>query len=252
MTTFDRLFDEAAPLIQQGLHQRDSPPVAGGRWPVSVVLRPDQALAERLGQAMTEVEGLAGPRHFRTGIAGSVHFTVRVLEGYREAVGQDDEAVQRYARAMSRAAREVRAIELDLVGLTLTPGSVMACAHPVDDNADGFKDLLKEALGDDAWRESGFRRDIWYANILHFAADIAQPAELVEWVAQRRELDLGHAAIDTAELVRFHYEDGAAGRVMRPETLARTRMSGPRRSDERPRDPSPSGTSRGEPTAESH
>lgn len=95
------------------------------------------------------------------------------------------------------------------------------------------------------------QRDIWYANNLDLAADIAQPAELAEWVAQRRELDLGHAAIDTAELVRSHYEDGA-GRVMRPEILARTRMSGPRRSDERRRDPSPSGTSWGEPTAESH
>ena len=37
---------------------------------------------------MAEVEGLAGAGHFRTGIAGSVHFTVRVLERYREAVGR--------------------------------------------------------------------------------------------------------------------------------------------------------------------
>ena len=59
----------------------------------------------------------------------------------------------------------------------------MVCAHPVDDNADRFMDLLKDELGDDAWREAGFRRDIWYANILHFAADIARPAELIEWVA---------------------------------------------------------------------
>ena len=103
--TFDRLFAEAVPLIRAGRHQRDRPPVDGGRWPVSVVLRPDHASAERLEQAMTEVvEGLAGPRHFRTGIADSVHFTVRVLEGYREAAGRKDQVVQRYARAVSRAA----------------------------------------------------------------------------------------------------------------------------------------------------
>jgi len=183
---FDRLFAEAVPLIQQGLHQRDTPPIEGGRWPVSVVLRPDPASAERLERVMAEVEGLAGTRHFRTGIAGSVHFTVRVLEGYRELVGEHDEVIQRYARAMSRAAWQVGAIELDLVGLTLAPGSVMVSAHPVDDDADRFMDLLKDELGDDAWREAGIRRDIWYANILHFAAEIAQPAELIEWVAQRR------------------------------------------------------------------
>ena len=56
VTTFDRLFAEAAPLIEQGGHQLDGPPLEGGRWPVSVVLRPDRACAERLEQAMVEVE----------------------------------------------------------------------------------------------------------------------------------------------------------------------------------------------------
>lgn len=118
----------------------------------------------------------------------------------------------------------VAAIELDLVGLTLAPGSVMACAYPVDGNADKFMDLLKEELGEDAWREAGFTRDIWYATILDFAADIAQPAELIERVGQRRELDLGRTVINTAELVRFRYEDDAQGRLMRPELLASVRM----------------------------
>lgn len=222
--TFDRLFAEAAPLIQQGLHERESPPVDGGRWPVSVVLRPDQASAERLEETMAAVEQLAGARHFRTGIAGSVHFTVRVLERYREEVGEQDEAVQRYARAMSRAARQVGAIELELVGITLAPGSVMVCAHPVDDNADRFMDLLKDELGDDAWREAEFTRDIWYANLLHFAADIAAPSELIEWVAQHRGLDLGRIVMETAELVRFRYEHGVRGRLMRPEVLASVRI----------------------------
>ena len=100
--TFDRLFAEAAPLIQQGLHERESPPVDGGRWPVSVVLRPDQASAERLEETMAAVEQLAGARHFRTGIVGSVHFTVRVLERYREEVGAQDEACLLYTSPSPR------------------------------------------------------------------------------------------------------------------------------------------------------
>jgi len=54
---------------------------------------------------------------------------VRAPEGYREAAAEDDEVVQRYALAMSRAAQQVEAIELDLV---------MVCAHPVGDSADRF------------------------------------------------------------------------------------------------------------------
>ena len=227
---FDRLFAEAVPLIQQGRHQRDCPPVPGGRWPVSVVLRPDQKSAEKLEQTMAEGEVYAGPGHFRTGIADSVHFTVRALERYREVVVEDDDAIQRYARAMTRAAGGVPKITLDGVGLTLAPGSVMACGYPVDGNADTFKDLLKDELGDDAWRETGFERDIWYATILHFAADIAHPAELINWVTQRRSLQLGRMVIDTAELVRFRYEDDAHGRLMRPEVLARARTRSDGRS----------------------
>jgi len=228
LKTFDRLFAEAMPLIQQGLHQRESPPVDGGRWPVSVVLRPDHASAQRLEQAMAEAEAYAGSGHFRTGTADSVHFTVRALELYRETV--NEEAVRRYAEALRRAARDVEPIELDLVGFTLAPGSVMACAYPVDDNAGRFMDRLKDQLGADAWHEAGFSRDIWYASILHFAADIAQPAELITWVAQRRDLDLGRIVIDTCELVRFLYEDDVQGRLMRPEVLASVRMgsSGPK------------------------
>lgn len=75
---------------------------------MSAVLRPDHASAMKLQQAMAEVELLAGPKHFRTGIADSVHFTVRALELYREAAGEEDEAVQRFARAMCRAARGSR------------------------------------------------------------------------------------------------------------------------------------------------
>lgn len=173
---------------------------------------------------MVEAELYAGPGHFRTGVSSSAHLTVRALEGYRDVVVEQDEAVRRYARAMGRAAGRVGAIGLDLVGLTLTPTSVMVRAAPVDDNAERFVDALEEELGDDAWHEAGFTRDMRYATILHFAADIAHPAELVEWVAHRRGLDLGCAVIDTAELVRFRFEDGADGRLMRPEALASAPM----------------------------
>jgi hypothetical protein len=195
---------------------------------VSVVLRPDHAAAQRLEQVMTEVEAYAGPGHFRTGVASSVHFTVRACELYRETL--DQQAVQRYADAMRRAAREVGTIGLDLIGITLAPGSVMVCAQPVGDSGERLMDLLGTELGDDAWREAGLKRDIWYASILHFAADIAQPAELIDWVAQRREVDLGRAVADTAELVRFHYEDSLDGRLMRPEVLASVETRVPERS----------------------
>jgi hypothetical protein len=217
---FDRLFAEASPLIRAGRHHRETPPVQGGRWPLSVVLRPAPAVAEKLEQVMSAAEVYAGREHFRTGIAASVHFTVRVLERYREVVGESDELVARYTRALREAARRVIPIELDLVGLTLAPGSVMVAAVPVHSSGAALMDLLGAELGEDGWREAGLVRQIWYANVLHFAAEIAQPDELITWVAQRRQLSLGRAVLGTAELMRFRYENGPCGRLMRPQVLA--------------------------------
>jgi len=176
-------------------------------------------MAMALNQVMDEALQLAGPGHFRTGLAGSSHFTVRALEYYRDDVGADDADVVRYRRAMQLAAHRCGPIALNVTGLTLTLGTVMAAAEPVDDQADRFMDALKDELGQDAWHEAGSRRDIWYLNLLHFANDIAYPDRLAEWVKQRRHLDLGVTHADRAHLVRFRYEDVNGRPFMRPEIL---------------------------------
>jgi hypothetical protein len=107
-TKFDQLFDAAVPLVSAGRHQRDSPPVEGGRWPVSVVLRPpaDTDLIHRLDEITAEAAALAGPDHWQTGQAGSAHLTVRALETYRSEVECTEPVIQRYQSAMHRASAQ--------------------------------------------------------------------------------------------------------------------------------------------------
>jgi hypothetical protein len=82
----------------------------------------------------------------------------------------------------------------------------MACAFPLDANADDFMDRLATELGADAWFERPHgRRDIWYLNLLHFTSAIAQPDELIAWVAGHRATELGDVGIRAPELVRFRY-----------------------------------------------
>jgi hypothetical protein len=52
----------------------------------------------------------------------------------------------------------------------------------------------------------------------------AQAAPLISWVDLHRERDLGRVAMDTAELVRFRFEDGVQGRLMGLEVLASARV----------------------------
>jgi hypothetical protein len=218
---FDQLFAQATPLITRGTHQRDEPPRDGGRWPVSVVLRPpaDSPLARTLDALTTEAATLAGPGHWQTGQLGSAHLTVRALEGHRTVIPPDDPAVGRYGAALDRAAAAIPGwpARFRVTGLTLTPGSVMACAFPVNSTADDFSTRFATELGPDAHYET-VPRDIWYLNLLHFTADIPHPEKLVAWVAAHRATELAAVRIPEPELVRSEHCPGPRPH-MRPVRL---------------------------------
>jgi hypothetical protein len=221
-TKFDHLFTEATPLIAHGNHNRDTPPAEGGRWPVSVVLRPPATspLSQTLDHLTAEAATLAGSGHWQTGQLGSAHLTVRALEYYRPTIDPDEPVIKRYQSALERAATTAGPARLEVTGLTLTPGTVMAAAHPLDAQADLFMDQLKFELGPDAWQELPYgRRDIWYLNLLHFTTDIPEPARLIDWVQARRNTGFGQVSIDHAELVRFWHAPGGSRPYMRPEVL---------------------------------
>jgi len=202
------LFTTAAPQIAQGTHQREELPKDGGRWPLSVVLRPPQdcALAHALDALTTDAAALAGPGHWETGQLGSAHLTVRALEPRRDVIPPGDPTLTRYQSALHRATKaSTWPVRFQVTGLTLTPGTVMACAKPLDPFL--FSSRLTTELGPDAWYEPE-PRDIWYLNLLHFTTDIAKPDELIDWVAARRHLAVGTTTIAAPELVRADHHAG--------------------------------------------
>jgi hypothetical protein len=200
--TFDRLFRDSRPAVLAGRHRCETSPVDGGpRFGLSVVLRPDDETAQRLQAVGAEAQTAAGGGHWPSGDADLVHFTVRSLEAHRVAVPKGDVALSRYVAALRRAGRGP--IRLRLTGLTLTTTGVMACAWPADHAAEGFAWALGDELGADGWFEAGYRRDIWYAMLLHFAGPIRSPRRLVDWITARRRLDLGETTIESADLCQW-------------------------------------------------
>lgn len=218
---FATLSARAEPLVLAGRHQRDAPPREGGRWPITVVLAPGPGLAARLDEVTAETLVVAGAEHWPTGSRELSHVTVTALEGYRAEVAAGDRRVAAYQRALARAAARCGPVTLRFEGLTLTPSSIMACAVPADGAAEHFRgalaEELAEQLGPTGWSEWDVARDIWYANLVHFAGDIPDPAALVDWVARRRDLDLGTFPLTRARLWRYTFDER---RPRRPVTLA--------------------------------
>jgi hypothetical protein len=206
--TFDRLFSEGSRLVLTGEHTVDAPPAPPAeRWGPSVCLRPDPDAAATLDRLTTEALRYAGPGHWPTGASRASHFTVRVLDRYRDDLTTGREAIEPHVAAMRRAAACSGPLLLRLTGLTLTPASVMAAAEPEGDGPCAFAAALADELGEHGWFEADVDRTIWYANLVHFTGPIAHPPELVEWVADRRHLDLGVLEA-RPELLDWVFEEG--------------------------------------------
>lgn len=108
-----------------------------------------------------------------------------------------------------------------VVGLTLTPGSVMACAVPSGGGADELADAYGKALGADGWHENEFTREFWYLNLVHFADAIRTPDRLINWVADRRGQAITTVVVDEVQLAQWRF----SGNRMLPRSVAAASMS---------------------------
>ncbi|WP_415950941.1 hypothetical protein [Streptomyces sp. KLOTTS4A1] len=214
---FEELFDLGRGAILARRVPGQVPPGDGdSRWGLTVLLRPDETAAGHMERLTKEAMAVAGAAHWPTGDAVSSHFTIRTLERHRTHIPAGDEAVERYQAALHAASKQTGAIRLRLTGLTLTPGSVMLCARPMDASIDRFARALADALGGDAWFEADLHRTIWYSNLVHFTEPPQGPEALLAWVAARRRLELGVTMHTQAELVAWKF----TGRRVIPRVLA--------------------------------
>ncbi|GAB3738284.1 2'-5' RNA ligase family protein [Microlunatus parietis] len=203
---FEELFDRNAPLIMEQRHQRETPPVEGGRWPVSAVIMIDGALGARLDLLTAELAELAGPGHFHTGRAGSAHLTIRALERFRAVVPDGDPAVARYASALHRAGARTDPFAVSLSGLSVTPLAVVARVEVGAREVTELSARFADDLGPDDWLErEHVSRTFRHVTLLHFGADLARPSALLDWVADRRALALGSTTVTAVDLVRARH-----------------------------------------------
>ncbi|BFP54630.1 hypothetical protein OG554_15900 [Streptomyces griseus] len=220
---FTELFEQGRDALLSGdVPCQEPPSEGGGRWGLTVVLRPESSVARQMERVTAEAMAVAGGSHWPTGAGASSHFTVRTLERYRPIIPKDDERVLRYQAALRQASARVGTIRLELTGLTLTPASVMLCASPSDEAIERFAGYLAEELASDGWFEAGFTRDIWYSNLVHFTGLPENSQALVEWVAARRNLNLGTSVHTFADLVSWTFD----GRHMEPATLGSEKLRG--------------------------
>ena len=216
-TALERVLTAGRAAVISGTHATEIEPAESGRWGPSVLLLPSGALAASLAQVTDEALAVLGDGHWPSGGPGRAHITVRALEPYTESVPRD--RAERYLAAMRRALRTVGPVRLELTGIGLSRGGVIACARTTDAAADQVRERLEAELGDDGWLEHAAfengRDRFWYCTLVHFAGPVSDADELVDWIDQRIDRAIGTATFDSMALCRWSFD----GSAMAPQVI---------------------------------
>lgn len=215
----DALAAKGRAAVEGGRHGIERPPSETGRWGPSAVLLAEGEVARNLDRLTAEAVRVVGPAHWVSGSADRAHFTVRALDYYDEA-RSGEQTIARYVAALERAAASVGPVALDVRGVLASPSSVMAMATSPDGAADRLRARFADELGPDGWLEDRHldngRDPIWYASLVHYAAVLDRPQDLLTWTDQRRDLPLGTTVFETVSICSWTTD----GSGMRPRHVA--------------------------------
>jgi hypothetical protein len=202
---FDRLFAEGRQALRTGTYRMESTPADGGpRWAVGAVLRPDSRAAQAIEQLAEAAAGVVGANHWLAGAARSSHLSLRRhLEPCRRPVSPADPLVIRYAAALRSAAKATGPARFSLIGLILTPISVMAAAVPADTAADDLAAAFDMALHAQGRRDAGSMPGLWYVNLAYFTGPVRDAEELIGWVEARRMMRVADVRVTGLQIVRW-------------------------------------------------
>ena len=207
--------ERAAP--RRGEYTMDTPPVDGGpRWGCSAVLRPTGPLVDDAVKLGETAAAVAGPGHWVHG-PGTLHTTLRAFERHSTRDMTDDPRVAGYVAALTEACHGFGPIDPELRGLVPHRGGVMLLGHCGDDALPRLRRRLLAALADRdiVDHEGDMVRDLWYLNLLHYAAPVADPRALADRGEANADRHVGTARYRAVDIVRWWLVD----KRMRPEVL---------------------------------
>jgi 2'-5' RNA ligase len=203
-THYDAMWERAWPDVSRGDLDCDRH-LAGGLDPrrgLTLIARPDPALATRF-EAAQDALIAADPRQYRQPRA-DLHMTVLSLFTVTEDYAPHLARCADYVAAARAAVEDLPAFDIDVDGITISRGAVLAKGFPRDGTLEQLRARLRDALragGLDGTLDQRYRLVTAHSTLLRFIAPPREPARLAAALAGMRDVPLGCMRVERLQIV---------------------------------------------------
>jgi 2'-5' RNA ligase len=187
---------------------------------LSVIARPNDALAARLAGVLDRLEAVA-PGQYRHPRA-DLHVTILALFTVCEDYHAELARLPEYRAAVQAALAGLPAFEIEFRGLTSSRGAVLAQGFPLDATLARARARLRAQLRTralDASLDGRYTLVTAHATLLRFVRPLADAARFADTLAALRTEPLGTLRVDRVELVRNDWTM-SSGTLQRIDTFA--------------------------------
>jgi 2'-5' RNA ligase len=202
---YDALWEDAAPVVRAGRGIIDPWVVrkdADRRRGLTLLARPGAELARRLQGFLAELRADEPEQYFQP--AADLHLTVLSLFGATAEHAPYLARLEAYQAAAAEALRGVPAFGVEIQGVTLSRGAVLAQGFPRGDTLERVRQRLRAALaarGLDGGMDQRYRLMTAHLTLVRFAAPLHRPERFVERIAAARGRVFGGLEVREMELV---------------------------------------------------
>ena len=194
-TRYDQLWADAAPVVSAGGAELDpwvARKDADQRRGLTLLVRPGVELARRMEELLAPLRADEPGQYFQP--ATDLHLTV--LSPFSAAVDHAPHLARlaEYQAAVAEALAGVPAVTVEVEGVTLSRGAVLAQGFPRDGTLACVRERLRTALtarGLDAGLDRRYRLETAHLTLVRFAAPLRRPERFVRALAAARRHPFG-------------------------------------------------------------
>lgn len=202
---YDSLWDEAAPLVRAGDATVDPwlcATARDARRGITLLARPAATVSARVCEFLEQLRSLEPEQRYQP--APDLHHTVLSLFTATPDYAPYMARLPDYVESVAQVAAATPPFQIDVRGVTLTRGAVIAQGFPRDDTLAIVRDKLRQALaarglGDGL--DQRYRLVTAHMTLVRFATPLREPARFVAELAAARHLLFGSTSVEQLELV---------------------------------------------------